>query len=85
MLVSYAGAEAESSMAVDLTGVRRIYALAHLSSLDETFQVERVKSVPYQSVCTLLFIAYLSLSIFCRLPILVLPHMPGFDCCWKGF
>lgn len=56
VLISYAGAEDESSMAVDMRGVRRIYALAHLSRLDETFKVESVKSVPYQSVCIITFV-----------------------------
>ncbi|KAF9464745.1 hypothetical protein BDZ94DRAFT_1161306 [Collybia nuda] len=49
ILISYAGAEAESSMAVDMTGVRRIYALTHISYQDETFHVESLKTVPYQS------------------------------------
>ncbi len=37
-------------MAVDLTGVRRIYALMRLTYADDAFQVNRVITVPYQSV-----------------------------------
>lgn len=49
ILVSY-GVEEEGRMAVDLTGVRRIYALMRLTYADDTFKVNRVITVPYQSV-----------------------------------
>lgn len=49
MLISYAAME-DSSMALDVPSVRRIYALSRLSCLGETFKVDSVGSVPYQSV-----------------------------------
>ncbi|KAF5381087.1 hypothetical protein D9615_003993 [Tricholomella constricta] len=49
VLLSYAGVEDDSSMALDGTGVRRIYALAHLSFWNDVFKVLTVRSVPYQS------------------------------------
>lgn len=48
VLISYAAME-DSSMALDVPGVRRIYALTRLSCLGETFRVDSVRSVPYQS------------------------------------
>ncbi|KAK2466879.1 hypothetical protein APHAL10511_001137 [Amanita phalloides] len=48
ILVSY-GVEEEGRMAVDLTGVRRIYALMRLTYSADTFEVNRVITVPYQS------------------------------------
>jgi nuclear pore complex protein Nup133 len=50
VLVSYAGLEEDIVMAMDMSGIRRIYTLVRLSYLGETFQVESVRSVPYQSV-----------------------------------
>ncbi|GLB34911.1 putative non-repetitive/WGA-negative nucleoporin C-terminal [Lyophyllum shimeji] len=49
VLLSYAGIEDESSMALDGMAVRRIYALAHISFLNDDFKVLTVRSVPYQS------------------------------------
>jgi hypothetical protein len=49
-LVSYAGLEEDMVMAMDLSGIRRIYSLVRLSYLGEMFQVEGVRNVPYQSV-----------------------------------
>lgn len=53
VLVSYAGVEDSSYMAMDIGGIRRIYALVRLSHLGEAFKVDSVKSVPYQSVRSL--------------------------------
>ncbi|KAG5645239.1 hypothetical protein DXG03_006656 [Asterophora parasitica] len=50
VLLSYAGVEDESSMAMDGSGFRRIYALAHLSFWNDVFKVLTVRSVPYQNV-----------------------------------
>ncbi|KAF8636731.1 hypothetical protein AX17_003534 [Amanita inopinata Kibby_2008] len=49
ILMSYAGAEEETHMAVDMTGIRRMYALASLTSVGDSFIVERIAMVPYQS------------------------------------
>ncbi|KAF8077905.1 hypothetical protein FPV67DRAFT_1405325 [Lyophyllum atratum] len=49
VLLSYAGVEDDSSMALDGTAVRRIYALAYLSFWNNVFKVLAVRSVPYQS------------------------------------
>jgi hypothetical protein len=49
VLISYAAME-DSSMVLDVPGARRIYALTRLSCLGETFKVDSVSSVPYQSV-----------------------------------
>ncbi|KAF8625778.1 hypothetical protein AX15_005170 [Amanita polypyramis BW_CC] len=48
ILVSY-GMEEEGRMAVDLSGVRRIYALMRLTHVHDTFDVNKVMTVPYQS------------------------------------
>ena len=39
---------------------RRIYALTRLSYFAEIFKVDQVTSVPYQSVCRLIFLISLS-------------------------
>lgn len=53
ILVSYAGVEETSPMAMDIgSQPRRIYALIRLSHLVEVFKVDHVNSVPYQSVCS---------------------------------
>jgi nuclear pore complex protein Nup133 len=49
VLISYAAME-DSSMSLDVPSVRRIYALTRLFCLGETFRVDNVSSVPYQSV-----------------------------------
>ncbi|KAF7967089.1 hypothetical protein HWV62_35891 [Athelia sp. TMB] len=50
ILVSYAGVEETSPMAMDIgSQPRRIYALIRLSHLVEVFKVDHVNSVPYQS------------------------------------
>ncbi|KAF9075250.1 hypothetical protein BDP27DRAFT_40146 [Rhodocollybia butyracea] len=49
VLVSYAGLDEADMMAMDVTGVRRIYALVQLSPLGDSFYVDAVRSVPYQS------------------------------------
>ncbi|KAF8892544.1 Non-repetitive/WGA-negative nucleoporin C-terminal-domain-containing protein [Infundibulicybe gibba] len=50
ILVSYAGTE--SYLTMDMGGVRRMYALIRATCLGETFKVDNVKSVPYQSTST---------------------------------
>ncbi|KAF7363465.1 Methyltransferase type 11 [Mycena sanguinolenta] len=50
ILVSYAGTSDEQShTAMDVGGIRRIYALVRLSYLGEVFKVDGVQKVPYQS------------------------------------
>ncbi|KAJ3755523.1 hypothetical protein EV360DRAFT_96127 [Lentinula raphanica] len=49
VLVSYAAIEEVNMMAMDATGIRRIYALVHISPVDDMFKVNSVRSVPYQS------------------------------------
>ncbi|KAF8212214.1 hypothetical protein K438DRAFT_1708496 [Mycena galopus ATCC 62051] len=49
ILVSYAGREELPVMAMDIGGIRRIYALIRLSYLGEVFKVDGVRNVPYQS------------------------------------
>ncbi|KAJ7940617.1 Non-repetitive/WGA-negative nucleoporin C-terminal-domain-containing protein [Mycena leptocephala] len=49
ILVSYAGRDEPRLMAMDVGGVRRIYALIRLSYLGEVFKVDGVRNVPYQS------------------------------------
>ncbi|KAL0946843.1 hypothetical protein HGRIS_013011 [Hohenbuehelia grisea] len=49
ILVSYAGKEDDGAMSVNLSSVRRIYALVSLESQGASFAVESVRSVPYQS------------------------------------
>ncbi|KAF7338280.1 Methyltransferase type 11 [Mycena venus] len=49
ILVSYAGRDELPVMAVDVGGIRRIYALIRLSYLGEVFKVDGVRNVPYQS------------------------------------
>ncbi|KAJ6547586.1 hypothetical protein B0H19DRAFT_1266498 [Mycena capillaripes] len=52
ILVSYAGRDEPRLMAMDIGGVRRIYALVRLSYLGEVFKVDGVRNVPYQSTST---------------------------------
>ncbi|KAG6851014.1 hypothetical protein H0H93_004501 [Arthromyces matolae] len=49
MLISYAAVEDVMSMVLDGKSLRRVYALAYLSVHDSTFQVDNMRSVPYQS------------------------------------
>ncbi|KIM87137.1 hypothetical protein PILCRDRAFT_64451 [Piloderma croceum F 1598] len=50
ILVSYAGSEDDTSIAMDVgSHPRRIYALIRLSYLADVFKVDEVRSVPYQS------------------------------------
>ncbi|KAJ3744726.1 Non-repetitive/WGA-negative nucleoporin C-terminal-domain-containing protein [Lentinula detonsa] len=49
VLVSYEALEQVNMMAMDATGIRRIYSLVQLSPLGDSFKVEAVISVPYQS------------------------------------
>ncbi|KAG6866953.1 hypothetical protein C0991_003869 [Blastosporella zonata] len=49
ILVSYAAAEDEMSMALDGRTVRRVYALVHITIPEGTFVANSVRSVPYQS------------------------------------
>lgn len=49
ILVSYAGREESRLMAMDVGGIRRVYALIRLSYLGDVFKVEGVRNVPYQS------------------------------------
>ncbi|KAJ7582654.1 hypothetical protein C8J56DRAFT_955381 [Mycena floridula] len=50
ILASYAGAEDDNSMALDIVGVRRLYVLVHLThELSGIFGVRQVRPVPYQS------------------------------------
>ncbi|KAJ3934928.1 MAG: hypothetical protein NXY57DRAFT_593318 [Lentinula lateritia] len=49
ILVSYAGLEEVGMMAMDVTGIRRIYSLVQLSPSGDSFKVDNVRSVPYQS------------------------------------
>ncbi|KAH7871806.1 uncharacterized protein C8R40DRAFT_532912 [Lentinula edodes] len=49
ILVSYAGPEEVDMMAMDITGIRRIYSLVQLSPSGDSFKVDNVRSVPYQS------------------------------------
>ncbi|KNZ71793.1 Nucleoporin [Termitomyces sp. J132] len=52
VLVSYAAAEDEMSMVLDGRSVKRVYALAHITSREKVFTVNTVRSVPYQSTLT---------------------------------
>ncbi|KAF5377077.1 hypothetical protein D9757_007737 [Collybiopsis confluens] len=52
ILVSYAGPEEVDMMAMDATGIRRIYGLIQLSMSDDSFNVDTIRSVPYQSTST---------------------------------
>ncbi|KAJ7685205.1 hypothetical protein DFH06DRAFT_34186 [Mycena polygramma] len=52
VLVSYAGRDEPRLLAMDVGGVRRIYALVRLSYLGEVFKVDGVRNVPYQSTST---------------------------------
>ncbi|KAJ6596941.1 hypothetical protein DFH09DRAFT_1403501 [Mycena vulgaris] len=52
ILVSYAGRDEPRLMAIDVGGIRRIYALIRLSYLGEIFKVQGVRNVPYQSTST---------------------------------
>ncbi|KIK57777.1 hypothetical protein GYMLUDRAFT_45965 [Collybiopsis luxurians FD-317 M1] len=49
ILVSYAGLEEVDMMAMDMTGIRRIYTLVQLSPSGDSFKVDAVRGVPYQS------------------------------------
>ncbi|KAJ3847514.1 hypothetical protein EV368DRAFT_76646 [Lentinula lateritia] len=49
ILVSYAGLEEVDMMAMDATGIRRIYSLVQLLPSADSFKVDNVRSVPYQS------------------------------------
>ncbi|KAJ4487908.1 hypothetical protein J3R30DRAFT_3654300 [Lentinula aciculospora] len=49
ILVSYAALEEVNMMAMDATGIRRIYSLVQLSPSGDSFKVDTVRSVPYQS------------------------------------
>ncbi|THU89518.1 hypothetical protein K435DRAFT_969042 [Dendrothele bispora CBS 962.96] len=49
VLVSYAGQEESGIMTMDVSNVKRIYALVQFSLIGDMFRVESVKSVPYQS------------------------------------
>ncbi|KAJ7111560.1 hypothetical protein C8R43DRAFT_1091558 [Mycena crocata] len=49
ILVSYAGRDEMRPMAMDIGGIRRIYALVRLSYLGDVFKVDGVRNVPYQS------------------------------------
>lgn len=82
ILVSYAGVEEDSFMAMDLTGVRRIYALARLSYQGEISKVESVKSVPYQSVSSHMF-SRGATNLACRPLLLVLPCILGYNLFWE--
>lgn len=67
--MSYAGLEEVGMMAMDVTGIRRIYSLVQLSPSGDSFKVDNVRSVPYQSV---------SYSAVCLLlpPLYRLPYRP---------
>ncbi|KAJ7285784.1 hypothetical protein C8J57DRAFT_1431461 [Mycena rebaudengoi] len=52
ILVSYAGLDEPRLMAMDVGGIRRIYALVRLSYLGDVFRVDGVRNVPYQSTST---------------------------------
>ncbi|KAK7467177.1 hypothetical protein VKT23_004235 [Stygiomarasmius scandens] len=49
VLVSYAGTDESTIMSMEVSNVRRIYALVQFSLIGDVFRVESVKSVPYQS------------------------------------
>ncbi|KAG9226276.1 hypothetical protein CCMSSC00406_0003155 [Pleurotus cornucopiae] len=49
ILVSYAGKEEFNSMAVDLLGVRRVYALVFMTQQIDILAVDSIRIVPYQS------------------------------------
>ncbi|EEB97429.1 hypothetical protein MPER_03255, partial [Moniliophthora perniciosa FA553] len=50
VLVSYAGKEQDDIMAMDVSSIRRIYALVQLAVMGDTFKAESVRSIPYQSL-----------------------------------
>ncbi|KAF8654069.1 hypothetical protein AX16_003602 [Volvariella volvacea WC 439] len=52
VLLSYAGEEVDTFMALDLKGIRRVYVLMRLTHSNSTFTVDNVKTVPYQSTST---------------------------------
>ncbi|KAJ7449858.1 hypothetical protein FB451DRAFT_741132 [Mycena latifolia] len=52
ILVSYAGRDEPRFMAMDVGGIRRVYALIRLSYLGDVFKVQGVQNVPYQSTST---------------------------------
>ncbi|KAG6907355.1 hypothetical protein DXG01_009239 [Tephrocybe rancida] len=52
VLVSYAAAEDETSMALDGKNVRRVYALVYITRRDNAFEANTVRSVPYHSTLT---------------------------------
>jgi hypothetical protein len=49
LLISYA-AQNRDDVSVDLSGVKRVYSLLMISHVSDTFQVDMVKRIPYQSV-----------------------------------
>ncbi|KAL4265228.1 nucleoporin Nup133 family protein [Pleurotus pulmonarius] len=49
ILVSYAGKEEFNAMAVDLLGVRRVYALVFMTQQIDSLVVDSIRIVPYQS------------------------------------
>lgn len=72
-------------MAMDATGIRRIYGLVQLSQSGDTFNVEAVRSVPYQSVSRMFFIGALVLTIVPRLRLRALPCTLAFKSFLKGY
>uniref|UniRef100_A0A0W0FLK8 Uncharacterized protein n=1 Tax=Moniliophthora roreri TaxID=221103 RepID=A0A0W0FLK8_MONRR len=49
VLVSYAGKDQDDIMVMDLGSIRRIYALVQLAVMGDTFKLESVRGIPYQS------------------------------------
>jgi len=50
VLVSYIPTEEVALMETDASEARRVFALVRLSAYGDTFMVENIKTVPYQSV-----------------------------------
>ncbi len=50
VLVSYAASEDENAMAIDMRGVRRLYAIVYVAYVAGTFDVTQVRQIPYQCV-----------------------------------